>query len=213
MENFGCPARVRSDHGTENIAVARFILVNRTTVNTLFITGRSVHNQRIERLWRDVAQYIIIYYKNLFYCLEDEGKLNPSDEVHLFALKYVYLPRINRSINEFLRQWNNHSLRTEHSQSPLQLWTAGIHSFSLSNLINITDVLDYNQCGIDFDGPLPEIETSNVVEVPQPEVTFNNDELDILNSLIQPLNEDGAHGTSLYEQTVEIMNQLLLEQE
>ena len=56
--------------------------------------------------------------------------------------------------------------------SPLQLWTAGIHSFSLSNLINITDVLDYNQYGIDFDGPLPEVETSNVVEVPQPEVTF-----------------------------------------
>lgn len=50
VEKFGCPERVRSDHGTENIAVARWMLQKREHAANPIITGRSVHNQRIERL-------------------------------------------------------------------------------------------------------------------------------------------------------------------
>ena len=60
------------------------------------IVGGSVHNQRIERLWRDVFTGVVKFYKELFLHLEETSLLDPDDELCVFALHYIYIPRINR---------------------------------------------------------------------------------------------------------------------
>ncbi len=57
---------------------------------------------------------------------EHNELLDPIDEEHLFALHYVFVVRINKSLNQFRMMWNDHGIRTERGQTPNQLFTAGI---------------------------------------------------------------------------------------
>ena len=84
------PLRVCSDHGLENIEIARFMITTRGLNRGSIITGSSVHNQRVEHMWRDVHRVVVRQYQNLFHYMESVGCLNPLDDAHLFALHHVY---------------------------------------------------------------------------------------------------------------------------
>ena len=61
--------------------------------------------------------YIVVLqvHSTVFFTLWKEavGDLDPTDDTDLFVLHLVYIPRINRLLEQFASSWNLHPLRTE----------------------------------------------------------------------------------------------------
>ena len=89
------------------------------------LTGKSTHNQRIERLWRDVYDGVLTYFYDLFYFLEDEGQLDILNDNQLYALHHVFISKINERLQTWQGAWNHHRIRTVNS-TPMRLYIAGM---------------------------------------------------------------------------------------
>eukprot|EP00794_Sanderia_malayensis_P014583 gene14583-16086_t len=147
----------RTDQGMENVDIARLMLNRFGTERKPVLTGRSVHNQRIER-----------------------------------------------ALEMFLAQWNSHSLRTAQSKSPIQLWTEGIYSHPIDRtLLQFETDIDPETYGVDYAANSIEIRTRNDVTVPDINVHIDDHQTQILEE-IDPLEDDGHYGISLYQQIVQL---------
>ena len=64
VREFDLPSHVRTDRGGENIEIVRYMLNHPECgpERGSAITGRSTHNQRIEKLWRDLYSGCISFF-------------------------------------------------------------------------------------------------------------------------------------------------------
>lgn len=117
---------------------------------------------------RCVWRSIVITLRFLLF----HGRSKPYDilnPVHIYALHYVYLPKINEKLNIWQEAWSRHKLRTVKT-SPLCLWTAG----NINNLITfqLDDPANY---GVDSTVDDNEIESNHERADLNPRPFFSSD--------------------------------------
>lgn len=218
VTNWGTPSRVRSDYGGENVLVADYMLRVRGLDRGSFITGASVHNQRIERLWRDVRRVVVQQFSNLFYYMESIGILDPLQEADLFSLHFVFIDRINRSCDELVGQLNHHPMRTANNQSPMQLFVTrcielyGSQSSVTSELYNINQDEDREIpnpliYGIENEPRINLNDDHGNIEVPEIQIQLPDRLIETLSD-IDVLANDGNFGINTYEHVKHLVSAL-----
>ncbi|XP_072563413.1 uncharacterized protein [Paramormyrops kingsleyae] len=200
VEQYGLPSRVRSDKGGENADVAEFMIRNRGTDRNNHITGRSVHNQRIERMWRDVYEHVLDLFYQIFVSLEDRGPLNPDNEVRLYTLHRIFLHQIQKHLETFRAAWNCHGLRTERNQSPQQLWTRYREPATVLELVEVTE-----NYGIDWNGPHSHHE--DAVSVPEIQLARELTDEEVATLPVPGVSLTDAIGS--YFETVQVLSRII----
>lgn len=202
------PSRIRVDYGVENVLVCEAMVEKWGEGRGSFIAGPSTHNQRIERLWRDVFRCVCHYYYYIFYGMEDSGILDTNNSLHMFALHIVFIPRINLALHEYLEAFNDHKIRTAQNWSPYQMWVNSMmdpdNPLSSGQPDSIPDNTQFY--GYDPSGPSPFEDSNNNVVV-QPVSLPNEDVIqrDIL-QVIDPLASSEQMGIDIYEEALGLLN-------
>ena len=116
------PSRVRTDRGVENVIVKEMMEKLCGVGRGSCMQGTSTHNQRIERLWRDVFSQEIAEFYNLFNELENNHGFEYDTIVDKFVVQAAMLKRMDDHIQEWVEGWNCRPSTSLNGKSPNLTW-------------------------------------------------------------------------------------------
>lgn len=69
---------------------------------------------------------VVWQYRCVFGKMEEDGLLDIANDIHLYCLHYVFLPRLNYHLQTFSEAWDNHPLSSEGNHTPNEMWFRGM---------------------------------------------------------------------------------------
>lgn len=211
IKEYGIPSRLRMDNGSEFVHIRSLMDHLNGSDRGSHISGRSVHNQRIERLWRDVFLKVLQKFYMIFYHMEDHGVFEIGNPIHLFALHHSFLKRIEKDLEKWRCSHNTHRIRTERHQTPMQLWISS--SIQNANSDNTAMVNLFSREGVqeDVDAFLEAQQLEEPADIsivlPRVEPPLTHAEMLELNNSIDVLRNPESHGIDIYLEVLRFVQQ------
>ena len=132
VNHYGLPSRLRSDQGRENYRVAQHMIEHRGAGRRSMITGSLVHNQRIERFWRDLHYAVTNLFYGLFYHMEHLNIFRSSKRAAFICTSLCIYSTYKFSLIA-IQIWMEQPLHTHRAQ-PLAQTTICFRSSSLTKI-------------------------------------------------------------------------------
>ena len=109
------------------------------------------------------------------------------------------------------RDWAHHPISSANNQSSFQLWYSGMNRLLHIDPQSAEDALvnTWADYGVDEEAPFPDVETDNNVVIPPTLVELNENHQLYLQQMVNPLMDDGNEGIDLYQQAVQVLENIL----
>lgn len=140
--------------------------------------------------------------------MESTGILNTDNPIHVFSLHLIFIPRINKALDEFCEAFNHHKVRTEGNWSPYEMWANGMfHADNpLAHGLLEEEPPNMEIYGYDPQGPSPTEGDNNVIIDP---VDISHE--DLLKSFVlehlDPLRPSTEMGVDIYSEDLDLVLQ------
>ena len=127
----------------------------------------------------------------------------------------MFIPRIQKSLNEFKEGWNHHQLSTEQNKSPYQIWMLGMMDSNKEKQRGVRMYLEsaFNSnefFGVDPSPYLGVMPSDSFVEVHDVSLDLDTDAIQIILSReFEPLNRDGNFEIECYQDVKKRINEIL----
>ena len=181
IQEHQCPFQVRGDKGVENKKIAKHMIAIRGDNIRGFIGGKSSHNTRIERFWKEYNTNVMKTFFDEFTNLEHLGYLDRTDNKDLWVLHKVFLPIINEKLLELKTYYNNHPIRTENYKSPNQLYAANALRSQVINTSISEQSIDILHNWQNVYSPTPR---NNVVVPSIENIIMNDVQIDMVETIL-----------------------------
>ncbi len=140
--------------------------------------------------------------------MEELHILDVGYDAQLWALHYVFLPRVQRNLDTFIQQWNSHGLTSEHGNSPYQLFTSGILESHGSQYTGVQAFMEdgrQEQEGADAEREDENSDTHDYIQRPalsMIQCPLTQNQLTELQGRVSPIDDGDSIGIETYKQVV-----------
>ena len=104
------PNLLRMDAETENIYCQNFQNYC-TGEEESFLYASSTRNQIIDAFWSRLKRYKLSWWSDFFTGMTVNGIFKSDDKLHEELLLFMFMPILQKELNEFLMTWNSRDVK------------------------------------------------------------------------------------------------------